>query len=67
MNMANCKISIIIPCYNVAEYISGCMENLQAQTFKDFEVICINDGSTDETLCMLNKYKKMGKGKNNLN
>lgn len=62
--MENCKISVIVPCYNVAEYIPRCMESLQAQTFKDFEVICINDGSVDDPpLNILNKYKTRG-GKN---
>lgn len=59
--MENCKISVIVPCYNVAEYIPRCMESLQAQTFKDFEVICINDGSVDDPpLNILNKYKTRG-------
>ncbi len=47
----NCKyevsISVIIPVYNVYEWIDQCMESVMVQTFKDFEVILINDGSTD--------------------
>lgn len=46
-------ISIIIPVYNSEDYLSECLESIQKQTFKDFEVILINDGSTDrsETIC----------------
>ncbi len=51
------KISVIIPCYNISQYVENCMKCLRAQTFKEFEVICVNDGSTDDTLAMLNKYK----------
>lgn len=54
------KISVVVPCYNVSKYIDRCMECLNEQTFKDFEIICINDGSTDNTLEILNKYKRKG-------
>jgi glycosyltransferase involved in cell wall biosynthesis len=43
----NPKVSIIIPCYNVSEYISEALESVFAQTFTDYEVIVINDGSPD--------------------
>ena len=49
-------ISIIVPVYNVEAYIGQCLESLLAQTFRDFEIVCINDGSTDGTLDVLNKY-----------
>lgn len=59
----NPQISIILPCYNVALYIDRCIESLLNQTFQDFEIICINDGSTDETLNKLqywqNKWNKI--------
>jgi len=41
------KISVIIPVYNKAEYVGACLENTLQQDFDDFEVICVNDGSTD--------------------
>lgn len=44
--------SIIIPAYNVSEYIKECLESLETQTYKDFEVIIVDDGSTDDTLAV---------------
>lgn len=44
------KVSVIIPIYNVEKYIEKTIESLQEQTLKDFEVLFINDGSTDDTL-----------------
>ena len=41
------KISIIVPIYNVEKYLSRCLESLLNQSFKDIEIIAINDGSTD--------------------
>ena len=41
------KISVIVPVYNTAAYLSDCLNSLLMQTFKDIEIICINDGSTD--------------------
>lgn len=55
--METYKISVIVPCYNISQYVESCMNCLNAQTFKDFEIICINDGSTDDTLTLLNQYK----------
>ena len=52
------KLSIIVPCYNVEKYVSDCLDSLLNQTFKDFEIICVNDGSTDSTLEILEKYSK---------
>jgi len=50
------KISVIVPVFNVEEYIDKCFLSLKSQTFSQFEVICINDGSTDGSLKMLEKY-----------
>lgn len=50
------SVSVIIPVYNVDAYLSACLESVLAQTFQDFEVICINDGSTDNSLDILNQY-----------
>ena len=50
------KISIILSVYNVEKYLNQCMDSLINQTFKDFELICINDSSTDNSLNILNEY-----------
>lgn len=56
--MRNIKISVIIPVYNVQNYISECIESLINQTFKDIEIILINDGSTDRTGEICRKYSE---------
>ena len=50
------KISVIIPVYNVEKYLRECLDSLLNQTFKDIEIICVNDGSTDGSLNILNEY-----------
>ena len=50
------KVSIIIPTYNVEPYLIECMESVTRQTLKDIEIICINDGSTDKSLQILQDY-----------
>ncbi|OGH95892.1 MAG: hypothetical protein A2039_03195 [Candidatus Melainabacteria bacterium GWA2_34_9] len=57
--MINPKVSVIIPCYNHGIYIDECVESVLCQTFDDFEIIIINDGSTDDyTNKILSNYKK---------
>ena len=43
----NVNISIIIPVYNVYEYLDECLESIVHQTYKNFEILLVNDGSTD--------------------
>ena len=50
------KISVILPVYNTENYVSNALESLAAQTFKDFEVLCIDDGSTDQSLKILKDF-----------
>ena len=50
------KISVIVPIFNVEKYLKECLESIINQTFKDIEIICINDGSTDNSLDILNQY-----------
>lgn len=50
------KVSVIIPLYNKQEYISECIESVLSQTYKDFEVIVVNDGSTDDSARVARKY-----------
>lgn len=52
----NPKFSVIIPVYNVEKYLKDCLDSIVNQTFTDFEVICINDESTDGSLEILNQY-----------
>ena len=42
-------ISIIVPIYNIEEYLSSCIENILNQTYKDLEILLIDDGSTDNS------------------
>lgn len=51
-------ISIIIPCYNSSKTLNKCFDSLKKQTYKDFELIFINDGSIDNTLELLEEIKK---------
>ncbi len=50
------KVSVIIPVYNVEVYLRKCLDTLINQTLKDIEYICINDGSTDNSLLILEEY-----------
>lgn len=50
------KVSIIIPTFNVEPFLVECMESITRQTLEDIEIICINDGSTDGSLAILNEY-----------
>lgn len=52
------EISIVIPCYNVEKYLKECLDSVFNQTFKDFEVIAVNDGSSDKTPDILKAYAK---------
>ena len=55
------KISIIIPVYNVEKYLSRCLESVINQSYKNIEIIIVNDGSTDNSFDICNKYKKKDK------
>lgn len=50
------KVSIIVPIYNVERYLRQCLDSLINQTLQDIEIICINDGSTDNSLSILEEY-----------
>lgn len=50
------KISVIIPVYNTGKYLSRCLDSIINQTFNNLEIICINDGSTDNSATILEKY-----------
>lgn len=50
------KVSVIIPVYNVEKYIEECLDSLQAQTLDEYEIICVNDCSTDNSLQKIKQY-----------
>ena len=50
------KLSIIVPVYNVEKYVSRCINSILEQTFSDFELILINDGSTDKSGQICDEY-----------
>jgi len=52
------KISVIIPVYNTEKYLKECLETVINQTLRDIEIICIDDGSTDKSLDILEEYKQ---------
>jgi len=52
------KISLILPSYNGVKYLRPCLDSVVAQTFKDFECLCVNDGSTDDTARIIEEYAK---------
>jgi glycosyltransferase involved in cell wall biosynthesis len=49
-------VSVVIPMFNVAQYIQQCIDSVLAQTFRNFEVICVDDGCTDDTLDKIKLY-----------
>lgn len=51
------KFSLIVPVYNAENYVEDCLKSIFNQTNQDFEIICINDGSTDHSLEILKKYE----------
>ena len=57
----NPLISIIVPCYNIEKYISKTLESVRNQTFQNFEIILIDDGSKDNTGKILDDYNKKDK------
>lgn len=59
--MGKKTISIIIPIYNAENYIDRCLGSIVNQTYKDLEIICINDGSSDKSKNILRKWEKSDK------
>lgn len=57
----NPKVSVIIPAYNVQDYIAECVESIIKQNIRDIEIICVDDCSTDDTNSILKKYAKKHK------
>lgn len=53
------QIAIIIPVYNTEKYISKCINSVLSQTYNDYEIICINDGSTDRSQQILDEFAQL--------
>lgn len=53
---SNVKVSVIVPVYNVEKYLRDCLDSVVNQTLEDIEIICVNDGSTDNSLAILEDY-----------
>ena len=52
------KVSVIVPAYNAEKYIEKCLDSVLAQSFSDFEIVVVNDGSKDATLDILKRYQR---------
>jgi glycosyltransferase involved in cell wall biosynthesis len=52
------KISVIIPCYNSEKYLRECLDSVISQTLREIEIICVNDGSEDGSLAILEEYAR---------
>ena len=55
------KVSVIIPVYNVEKYLRKCLDSVVVQTLKDIEIICVDDGSTDDSGKILDEYTQKDK------
>ena len=51
-------ISVIIPVYNVEDYLDRCLQSVLTNTYSELEVICVNDGSTDSSPMILKKWQE---------
>ena len=59
MRGGNMKLSIIVPIYKVERYLSDCIESILQQSFRDFELILVNDASKDNSLAVLKRLSQM--------
>lgn len=55
------QVSIIIPVYNAGQYLEECLEHVCRQTLREWEVICVDDGSTDDSLAIMQRYEEKDK------
>ena len=53
------KYSVIVPVYNVEKYINECLSSLINQTYKNIEIVVINDGSSDNSLSLIEEYSRI--------
>lgn len=65
-NSKNPLVSVIVPCYNSEKYLKYTLESLEKQLYKNIEIICVNDGSTDKTSIILDNWSKTTKTKHKI-
>lgn len=53
------KISVVVPVYNVEDYLSSCIDSIRGQTFQNIEIICVDDGSTDRSGLILDQFSRV--------
>lgn len=56
--MANIKVSVIVPVYNTEKYLQQCLDSILSQTLQEIEVICVDDGSTDDSPQILKEFER---------
>lgn len=56
--MSNPLLSVVVPCYNVGQYLHRLLDSILMQSYPNVEVICVNDGSTDNTMAVIESYFK---------
>jgi glycosyltransferase involved in cell wall biosynthesis len=52
------KVSIIVPVFNSANYLHRCLDSIIQQSYKNLEIIIVNDGATDDSLAIINNYRQ---------
>lgn len=60
-NMNNCKVTVVVPVFNVEKYLKRCLNSIINQTMKEIEIILVDDGSTDKSGKICDQYKKIDK------
>lgn len=55
-----CEVAVIVPCYNAASYLTRALDSVLVQTYSNFRLCVVDDGSTDETAKILKRYAEYG-------
>lgn len=57
-NQNNTLVSVVVPVYNVKEYLVNCLDSIVSQTYKNIQIILVDDGSSDGSTCICKQYAK---------